>query len=197
MSTDRLVVIAVNACLLSSVAAYVLWRLNPNVALEHHEIESTQAGLLMLASMLHLYYGWSESNQSARHVRDGLALLCLSFFMREIDIHELGDEAVIYPLEYGLRGVVVVLWIIFALRVWFGLGGLVECRWRVALSSAILFSITGCLLYAASWPFDKEVIRLDEGWSLIIEETLQLNATILFVIGAFGNVVQPRGIESE
>lgn len=49
----------------------------------------------------------------------------------------------------------------------------------------------GCLSYLAGWPFDKAIFKLSPALSTFIEETLELNACLLFLFACFAIKAKP------
>lgn len=128
-------------------------------------------------------------------------LLCLSLAVREVDIDKLleGGSAMVVT-EWTVRAVIVALWAVYILlaRQW------VDAIWSqravIASSTFASFVLIGCALYAASWPFDKFPEYLGgTSVAMLIEETVQLCATISFFASAALGVIfhQPQLREAE
>src|SRR5690606_18098345 len=61
---------------------------------------------------------------------------------------------------------------------------------RILLAPAVVISLLGCVFYICGWSFDKELFNIDTGQSVWIEETLELNACLLFLVAGFTNSIK-------
>lgn len=169
------------ASLLCTTGAFFLWLGDEEIVKEDHLIENTQVALLLLAFAVHGGRAVLRPSPLDRLVRIGLALLCLSMLLRELDIHRLVSPAA----ELTLRGMVVVGWVAYVAVVVPRLDALWQGRWRLIFSWCGIFTAAAMGLYAFSLPFDKMLIPLPEYTAKFIEQgVLQLNATIFFFTAA-------------
>lgn len=171
-----------------SVACFVGWRSDPHLADENHAMENAQAGLLMLAWLVH---GWRAARLDRASVsftfHIGLSLLMYSFLLRELDINELDAPGthVFTWVEHLLRGIGWTCWILFALRFCRQIRPIFARRWQLIATPVMVVSLCGAVLMVAGWPFDKKKFHaLPEPTSEFIEELLELNAYILLCSGA-------------
>ena len=184
--------------LVSAATALVLWRYDEQVTEENHIIENSQVVLLLLACLIHSLRARRRTYRFDMWYRTGLALLCLSFAVRELDIDAFGPAPLWPNIELVVRGAVVLMWVVY-------IGLLVpRTKWlstrlrQAFLSPCALYTLLGCVLYVLSWPFDKQQFALDESVSQLVEETIQLIATIAFLAAATTPAVrklrdEPRG----
>jgi hypothetical protein len=180
MATVAIVVIAVSA------GAYILWLRDPRVVNEDHVVEVLQVAFLLLAACAHARAAvrGREAWRGGWQLRSGLSLFCVSLAVREVDIDTLGGAAIMPAVEAGVRAAVVIAWLVFAAIAHGLIGEWWNRRYSIAKSGLGMLTIMGCLFYAASWPFDKFPGVLSDGMSVLAEETLQLNATVLLLVAA-------------
>lgn len=192
-------------------ACLVLWWWHPDVAEENHLIESAQVVLLILAAGLHARealrirrINQSEESGTNRETLVGVPhssapvteldrrrlatavcvggmLLALSFAVRELDIQRFGRHPVWGDIEIALRAAVVACWVGYGIYVVRHLRLIWDTRSLLAAAPVLVLTMTGCLLYLASWPFDKQLLPLSFETAMFIEETIQLNACIVLV----------------
>ncbi|MEX0885792.1 MAG: hypothetical protein WD009_05055 [Phycisphaeraceae bacterium] len=164
----------------STYAAFLLWRRDPQVLEEHQLVESTQTAVLLTACAVHGVRGWRAAGSVETVARLGLAMICLSFAVRETDIDRLSESPVWPVTELVARGIVVVIWI--ALGVWaLRRAGELLAGWRTALGPAAWCAAAGGALYVASFALDKRMLPLTAETSLFVEEAVQLNACLLLL----------------
>ncbi|MFA9477593.1 hypothetical protein ACERK3_04715 [Phycisphaerales bacterium AB-hyl4] len=174
----------VGILILSVLGTFTLWRYDENTMDEHHVVETTQAFLLLMAYLVHSLRAVRREYRFDAWYRAGLAILCLSFAVRELQIDEFGPAPFWPSIELAIRGLVVVAWVVFI--------GLLVPRidWlrgyvrQAFLSPCALFTLAGCVFYVMSWPFDKEKFPIDPSTSQYIEEMVELLATICLFAAA-------------
>ncbi|HSX83879.1 MAG TPA: hypothetical protein VLE50_00675 [Cellvibrio sp.] len=173
------------ALLLISGESYRLW--------SHGLISTTETGLLevgqniflFLACLLHSYHSRNDNAEPLyRYLCVGLALLCLALLLRELDIDKMGDNNQWRNIELLVRSVTVTGIIIFCGKLlrhpaitWSSLRSL-------STMPILTFSFWGVCCYLCGWPFDKLLFAIPQGLSAWVEETLELNATILLFCAA-------------
>lgn len=161
----------------TTIAVYVLWLCDPAALQENGLVENTQVVFLLLAATVHGLRSRTV-DIAERCMRLGLALLSVSLVAREVDIDRLGDEAIMSSVETILRGTLVVVWVIWGWRSRKALETLWSHRLQVAFGRVGLLVLAGGALYGASWPFDKYPRQLGGEEAILVEEMLQLLATM-------------------
>lgn len=169
--------------LLSGIA-YFLWLGDPSVTEEDHLIENGQLAFLLLAALLHGSRWRRAGDAVTRDFHACLGLLCLSIAIRELDIDRLGAAAIFEPLEKVLRGALIIVWLGFGTLLFRHRVLLRGLKRDLAFSPCSRISFIGILGYGCSWFFDKQVFPLDGQVQQLIEESIQLCATFLFVAAA-------------
>jgi hypothetical protein len=174
-------------CLLAIVGlSYFFWLGDAGVTEENRLLENAQVAFLLFAALLHGSRWRRADGVVARDFYACLGLLCLSMVVREVDIDRLGEKAIFAPLEKGVRGLLVLGWLM--------VGGLLF-RHRLTLwmskrtlffSSCSLVSLIGISAYGFSWFFDKEIFPLVGPVQKLMEESIQLSGTFLFAAAAIG-----------
>lgn len=144
-------------------------------------IELTQSVLLLLACVAHCKRAYPLPSASlARLIHMGLALLTYSFLLRELPIHEFGGPQIGPTLQTTLRLIGVVLWVVVLLKLLRQIKPIFAEKWAVLTLPVMSLTVLGCLMYTASWPFDKAVFAsLSPALSAFIEEVIELNACVL------------------
>jgi hypothetical protein len=171
----------------ASTTAFLLWRQDAHVVDENHIVENTQVACLLLAAAVHFLRAGALprlSDRDARLIRQGLGLFCISLTVRELDIDRMGDRAIASNVELAVRGAVVVCWVLFSWRLLPSIESLWSRKASVACSSLALLTFAGCAFYLASWPFDKFPDYFGRPEAKFIEQTSQLNATLLLLVAA-------------
>ncbi|MEC7120865.1 MAG: hypothetical protein VXW65_13330 [Pseudomonadota bacterium] len=146
-----------------------------------------KAGLLGLAAVYHLLRLTQLANRSAMdlYVRLALALLCIAFLVREVDIDLLG-ESIWWAWAEDMIRIMVGL----SILVWYGfLSSKLKVFWAAKselIHSAVLaLSFWGCVWYLGSWPFDKMLVVEDASLSALIEIIFELSATVTLCMAAW------------
>lgn len=176
---------------ISTAISFELWQYNALVTAENALLELAQGGFLLLAALLQGLQGLrTPSNSLQRDIRFGLALFALALFLREVDIDRLGASAFWDLLEKGLRAIALVFILGFAIHMSRRIKIVLRDLNRVLLAPTVIISLVACVLYVSGWPFDKELFNIDKGLSLWFEETLELNACLLFFFAGFTSSVK-------
>lgn len=183
MKRTLLIVIAV--LVIVPITTYALWQNVPGLLLENHLIESAQAALLLFAASIHLFQSkrFAPGISIAFLYHQTLSIFCISLFVREVDIDRLGSHPAWSGIEMFLRASIVTLWLYHLVRLLKHLGPLLAQRHALLIRPGSLLVYGGILLYGASWFFDKEIFLAGEP-ARFFEETIQLQATLLFFLGA-------------
>lgn len=177
----RFVVIAViaNLAVIASVIASDLHGVHAENAL----FENIQAVCLIFAALL--YALSSFGNKSTDRIElMGLALLCFSFSLREIDIELFGLPPLIeqFFVGKGRTATLLVLWggyLALLLRQPIGFVDLIKRQFDSGLVAYLL--IAACLLVCGA-VFDRGILMLNH--PRLYEELLEVNAYLLLFIPA-------------
>lgn len=184
------------ALLLAAVAfgSWLAWRWAPAYMAEEGVHEWLEALVLFGGAWANgRACRWGRATEPGMLLRAGLALLCLSFGLREVEIDDFGDPAVWKPVELAVRGVGLGLWaalLVVAARRLRGRslrGELFARPWTFQ----VLVVVAGLFL-VASWPFDKGRVPIDPALSLYFEETLELCGYALLLAVAWLKPQVPR-----
>lgn len=178
-------------CSAATVGGFFLWRKVDGVLEENHVIESTQAVLLALATALHWLRMRAATVPAALSFHATLAILMVSLFLREVDIDDFGESLFWEWIELIARLGAGIFWIFLGVHLIRRRNVLEREPRGLAFNPCSRFVWLGIALYATSWFFDKEIYPLTLTTSMFFEETLQLNATLLFFLGA----LLARGME--
>lgn len=181
-----------------SVPLYLLWTRDAAVVDENNLVETSQAILLVAAAAVH---GWRCSSAHWRAggtIHLGLALLCFTMAVREVDIDQLGDRDIMETLELVLRWMIVAAWIGLGFKVAGVISEWIRNTRQIAGGSVFVFTVAGCVLYLCSWPLDKYPERFSESEDLVqfFEELFQLHGTLLLFAGAWMRVTSSSSNES-
>ncbi len=170
------------------ILTWVLSTWISGVFAENHLIESMQALLLIGAAAAHWKWACSHSAEEAVGVSYHriLGVLLLSLFAREMDIDKLGSSLWWESVELLFRLGILCLWLAIGVGLLKRARLLWEARWTIVGHSGSYWVYAGILLYASTWFLDKQLLPLSAEVSLYFEETLQLQATALFLVGAIG-----------
>lgn len=166
---------------ISSALSFEIWQLNPWITQENAPLELTQGGLLLLAALIQCARAFSKHTSGLqRDICLGLALFTFMLFLREVDIDQLGTAGLWGTLETLLRVLALMVALFFVAHITRRIK-MIRCSLnKIFRAPMVKITILGCLLYACGWPFDKELLNIDEGLSLWFEETFELNACLLF-----------------
>lgn len=179
--TLALIFFIVGLLVISSTLSFEIWQLNPGITQENASLELTQGGLLLLAALIQCTRAFSQYDSSLqRDICLGLALFTFMLFLREVDIDQLGMSALWSTLENTLRILALIAVLFFVTHMIRRIKIIRGSLNKIFRAPIVNITIVGCLLYACGWPFDKELLNVDKGLSLWIEETFELNACLLF-----------------
>lgn len=141
--------------------------------------------MLLFACTLHSLHAFRIKTISVTFlIHAGLALLALSFALRELDIDRFGDAKAWSTFQYTLRLLVLVLWLAFFTQA--ALHRRTVLRHLVTILSAppvILTALAG-LFFLAGWPFDKGLVLRSVEISEFFEETLELNGCVMLLLSS-------------
>jgi len=176
---------------ISSTLSFEAWQFNPAIVKENALLELAQGGFLLLAALVQ---GWRAFNAHdsglKRDIRLGLALFALALFLREVDIDKLGGSAAWDVIEKVLRVITLLMILGFTLHMSRRIKLVMRNAGKILLSPTVMLTILACVFYACGWPFDRELFNnIDKGLSQWFEETLELNACLLFFCASLlGNI---------
>lgn len=181
------------AILLVSLLSYLGWKLNPMIIAEDHFMEWAQALLLLFAFAVHAWKAIKLPPSSIEFlVRSGAGILALALALRELDIDKLGTSDIWAVAELVLRGTALTMLVAFLAFSAIRLPGIWRNRSPLVRMTTVRWTFFGCLLYVASWPFDKGLVfSFMRDYAYFLEEMLELNACItLFAAALAGNLVK-------
>ena len=171
---------------LSTAISYELWLYNTSITGENAGLELAQGAFLILATLVQGWRGLTTAKPGLqRDIRVGLALFAFALFLREVDIDKLGASHFWNWLETSLRVITLIGFLGFATHLLSRTTILWRNCKRILLAPTVLISFLACGFYALGWPFDKELFNIDKGLSVWLEETLELNACLLFFLAGF------------
>lgn len=172
---------------LVSLASYRLWSQGVISTSESGLLEVGQNIFLLLACLLYSYHSYDDNADSLyRLLYRGLALFCLTLLLRELDIDRLGgvENGRWEMIELSVRGA-ALLGVIIYCGAWIRSPDIQPSRIKILLSRPTMsFIYWGAFCYLCTWPFDKSLLAIPQSTAGWIEETLELNATILFFSAA-------------
>lgn len=175
------------------VSLYAWWH-DPTVAKENHALELAQAALLLAACGMHGGHAYRmRQTRIAFLIHAGLALLTLSFALRELDIDRFGDASVWSIVERTLRTLAAILWVVFfslAIRYRKAISGRL---FAILLQAPMSLAILAGIFFIAGWPFDKGLILQNVGISELVEETLELIGCVILLASSCFHQFLPRG----
>ena len=180
------------ALLLISVESYRLWSHGLISTSETGLLEVGQSIFLFLACLLHSYHSRNDkADPPYRYLCAGLALLCLTLLLRELDIDKMGNNNQWKTIELLVRSLAatgIIMYCGTLLRhpdiTWSGLKSFTTMP-------MLIFSFWGICCYLCGWPFDKSLVAIPQELSAWAEETLELNATILLFCAACTKRTKP------
>lgn len=181
---------------LTSIGSFMGWLLNKQIADESSLIELGQVIFLALASgSAAIHSAQSQRTSVEGYILFGLAIFCTALMLREVDIDKLGSAAGWKTLEQVLRataGIIALSYLGFLLRkrslLWASITD-------IGRMTSVRLALFGCVMYLASWPFDKMVFDLSASMSVLIEETLELNACIIIFFASTASNLGSRQTE--
>jgi hypothetical protein len=168
--------------------SFELRELNPAVTAENALLELAQIFCLILATLVQGVRAFGAADTGlARSIRAGLALLTCAILLREVDMDKFGASPSWGLAENLLRAVIMLVISGFILHMLRKKDQIMRNIGKILLSPTVLISILACILYACGWPLDKELLNIDKDLSIWAEETLELNACLLFVCASLTN----------
>lgn len=179
--TIALVFFIVGLMAISSALSFEAWRLNPAIIMENALLDLAQVAFLFLATLLQAWRAFNTQASSLRRdIRLGLALFTFVLLLREVDMNILGGNVLLSSLETILRLGALVAIIGFAIHMSNRIKLVTDNLGQILLSPTILLSVAACVFYAGSLSFNRELFEMDSNLSKWLEETLKLNACLLF-----------------
>ncbi|MES2674726.1 MAG: hypothetical protein V4660_10845 [Pseudomonadota bacterium] len=175
----------IGSIILSTTAfIYLMWSFNSNITQENAALESWQNIFLMLACVLYGYKYKNSLDNMTRYARCGLMLFCFAILLREFDIHRIGTSSIWKTIETLIRGTTLIAFVVYLamIRKKILIAGR-QAREIIALPMVAL-TLLGCVAYASGWYFDKMMFDIPKNVAVFVEETLELDATLLFFLGA-------------
>jgi len=175
---------------ISTTLSFEAWLLNPQVTAENSLLELIQGGFLVLTALVQGARAFSTHSAGLkRDIRLGLALFAFALFLREVDIDKLGSRETWGLIETTLRAFAVLMILGFALHMSRRIKLVTRNIGKILLSPTVLLSMLACVFYAGGLPFDRELVNIDKSLSKWFEETLELNACLLFLCASWaGNI---------
>jgi hypothetical protein len=178
----------IGAVMLSTTAfTYLMWTFNSAITRENAALESWQNIFLVLACLLYGYQYKNATDNMSKYARAGLMLFCFAILLREFDIHRIGTSSIWKTIEILLRATTLILFLAYLAAV----RKKIHTAWKKAreilTSPMVVLTILGCVAYISGWYFDKMVFNIPKNVAVFIEETLELDATLLFFLGACTN----------
>ncbi|MES2823922.1 MAG: hypothetical protein V4732_09990 [Pseudomonadota bacterium] len=178
----------IGAVILSTTAfIYLMWSFNSNITRENAALESWQNIFLVLACLLYGYQYKNATDNMTKYARCGLMLFCFAILLREFDIHRIGTSSIWKVIEILIRGTALILFFVYLAVV----RKKIYTAWKnareIVTSPMVVLTLLGCVAYISGWYFDKMIFDIPKNIAVLIEETLELNATLLFFLGACTN----------
>lgn len=176
---------------ISTTLSFEAWLLNPKVTAENSLLELVQGGFLLLTALIQGTQAFRAHNAGLkRDIRLGLALFAGALFLREVDVDKLGSSEAWATLETVLRAVTVLMILSFVLHMSRRIKPIMRNVNKILLSPTVLLSILACVFYAGGLPFDRELLNIDLSLSKWFEETLELNACLLFLCASLADNIK-------
>lgn len=174
----------------------VVMQFDTHIADENDVLEWGQALFLLLACVAHGRRAARLTRGSLSFViHTGLSLLMYAFLLRELDIDRFGEAMMWTWIERGFRLVEGLAWLAFLIYLAPRLKVVFQ---RIPLMLAMpvtVLTICGGLFLVAGWPFDKHVFHfMSYDFSQLIEEVLELIASVLLFAGSLANSARADGI---
>jgi hypothetical protein len=154
-------------------------------ALENGAMENAQA-LAVFVSLCLFSFSAARERNSKRVFFTGMALLCLSFLLREVDVEDLDVYRVLILLTsgFGRNLLLVLLWSFYLSLVFKHSRSL----WQLFTGWAKSFSgqamIMAGIFFVLGWPFDREILPVSANISRLLEELLELNGHLLILLSS-------------
>lgn len=176
---------------ISTTLSFEAWQFNPLVTKENALLELAQGGFLLLAALVQSLRAFNNHISGLkRDIRLGLALFAFALFLREVDINKLGSSNVWDTLEIVLRAIALLTILGFALHMSRRIKLVTHNIGKILLSPTLILTMLACVLYASGLPFDRELFNIDKSLSVWFEETLELNACLLFMCAGLASNIK-------
>ncbi len=172
---------------LISLESYRLWSQGFISTSEQGLLEVGQSIFLLLACLLHSYHSHTNKTDPLyRYLHAGLGLFCLALLLREFDMDKLGNQDNHWwrYVEWLVRGATLLGITAYAGKLLRHPNITLTRLTSLAATPAFGFTVWGACCYLCGWPFDESIFDLPPALSVWAEETLELNATILFFCAA-------------
>jgi hypothetical protein len=175
---------------ISSTLSFEAWQLDPRVTAENALLELTQGAFLLLAAVFQGARAFNSHDSGLRRdIRLGLALFAFALFLREVDVNKLGNRDTWGAVENILRVSALLMILGFIWHMSRRIKLIIANITKILLAPTVILSMLACVLYACGLPFDREFFNIDKGLSKWIEETVELNACLLFLCaGIVGSI---------
>lgn len=180
-------------CIIVITGAFVTWIFDPKAVTENGLIETGQNAFLALACLSHGYHCRNTPDSLDKYLRFGLALFCCGILLREFDLDKIGSAAIWKPIETLIRASVAVIFLVYLALMLKRFELLRSNIGTILYCPMILLTLLSCFIYLSGWPFDKELFPIPTSVSVLIEETLELNATVLLFLSSLNS----EAIEAE
>ncbi len=172
--------------LINTVIWVVLYQFQWVTPEENGGMENVQAAEMLLSTFFFLVIVRSRGERLERVFFSSLALLCVTFFLREVDIEKLGFNPVITWLGsgFGRNLWLGVAWLVFLLIFSFHARKLCKIflTWLNSLAGRTM--LLAGLFFILAWPLDKNVFPISRLSAQFYEELLELNASILMLLSS-------------
>ncbi len=162
------------------------WFYWSDIADENNIMENAQAGCLLFGFLTLLIIIYQEQGKSFRILFFGVALLYMTFLLRELELHSVGAyDGLLLITNPPVRNYwVSALWILAAI--------IFICNIKKTWSAFLIWlkSVAGHLMlwaglfYALADIYDKDLLDIDPTISVFLEEFLESNAAVLMLLSA-------------
>ncbi len=173
--------------LINTVIWVVLYQFQWITPEENSRMENVQAAEILLSTIFFLVVVRSRRERLERVFFSSLALFCVTFFFREVDIENLGFNPVITWLGsgFGRNLWLGVAWFLFLLIFLFHARKLCKIFLPWLNSTAGRTMLLAGLFFILALPLDKKVFPISKLCALFYEELLESNASILMLLSAY------------
>lgn len=178
---------------LADLASLYAWWHDPSVAKENHALEVAQAAMLLAACSMHGGHAYRmRQTRISFLMHAGLALLTLSFALRELDIDRFGDASVWSVVQSTLRTLAAMLWLVFFSLVIRYRKIVFGRHFSILLKPPMSLAILAGVFFIAGWPFDKGLVLHNVAISELAEETLELSGCVILLASSCFHQMAPR-----
>lgn len=175
---------------ITSSLSFEAWLLNPAIIKKNALLELAQSMFLILAALLQAWraFNTQESNL-IREIHRGLALFIFALFLCEVNEEFISSSMLWNLLETTIQLITLLAIFGFAMHMSRVIKLVTGNLTQILLSPTILLSIIACVFYVCSFPFHRELFAMNKNLAKWFEETLELNACLLFFCaGLAGNI---------